>query len=128
MALRAFPVLHAKDVEAVAGFHYRLGFKEQSRLPSPDGSPGFIGLSRDNAELAVTTEDSPRQLAGVEPGEGPRGELFVYVADVDRTVDELREAGVGLLREPTDMPRGERVAFVTDPEGNVVTLGGAPSR
>jgi lactoylglutathione lyase len=64
----------------------------------------------------------------VEPGEGPRGELFVYVADVDRTVDELREAGVGVLRQPTDMPWGERVAFVTDPEANLVTLAGAPSR
>jgi lactoylglutathione lyase len=128
MALRAFPVLYAKDVEAVAGLYLRLGFKEQSRLPAPDGSAGFIGLRRDNAELAVTTEDSPRQLAGVEPGAGPRGELFVYVEDVDRTVNELREAGVRVLREPADMPWGERVAFATDPEGNLVTLASAPAR
>jgi lactoylglutathione lyase len=127
MALRAFPVLHAKDVEAVAGFYLRLGFKEQSRVPSPDGSAGFIGLSRDNAELAVATEASPRQLAGVEPGEGPRGELFVYVADVDGTVDELHDAGVRVLRGPTEMPWGERLAFVTDPEGNLVTLASAPA-
>jgi lactoylglutathione lyase len=117
--LRAFPVLHAKDVEAVAGFYTRLGFVEHARLPSPDGSAGFIGMQRDAAELAVTTEDSPRQLAGVDPGPAPKGEFFMYVDDV---VDELRSAGISVLREPADMPWGERVAFVTDPEGNLVTL------
>jgi lactoylglutathione lyase len=61
-------------------------------------------------------------LAGVEPGQGPRHELFVYVDDVDHTVSELRAEGTSVLREPTDMPWGERVAFVTDPEGNVVSL------
>ena len=127
MALRAFPVLHAKDVEAVAGFYARLDFVEHARLPSPDGSAGFIGMRRGGAELAVTTEHSPRQLSGVEPGSGPRGELFVYVERVDEVVDELRGAGVTVLREPVDMPWGERVAYLADPEGNLVTLATAPA-
>src|SRR5689334_9794865 len=117
--MRAFPVLYAKDVAAVAAFYACLGFEEHVRLPGPDGVPGFIGLRREGgAELAVTTEDSPRMLAGVEPGPGPRGELFVYVEDVDATVAALDS----VLREPADMPWGERVAYVTDPEGNIVTL------
>jgi predicted enzyme related to lactoylglutathione lyase len=75
MALRAFPVLYAGDVEAVAAFY---------------------------AEL---------------------GELFVYVDDVDATVEKIRRATeVTVLREPADMPWGERLAFVGDPEGNVVAL------
>jgi lactoylglutathione lyase len=127
MALRAFPVLHARDVEAVAAFYARLGFVEHARLPAADGSAGFVGMRRDSAELAVTTEDSPRQLAGVEPGPGPRGELFVYVEHVDETVDQLRSVGTTVLREPVDMPWGERVAFVVDPEGNLVSLAAAPS-
>lgn len=122
MPLRAFPVLYARDVEAVACFYARLGFAETFRLPSPDGTPGFIALRRDDAELGVTTDDSPRLLAGVEPGPGPRHELFVYVADVDATVADLRAAGATILREPVDQPWGERVAFAADPEGNVVSL------
>lgn len=90
MGLRAFPVLYTSDVEKVAAFYRRLGFKERSRLPGQDGSAGFIGLRRDGAELAVTTDQSPRVLAGVEPGPGPRHELFVYVPDVDTTVSDLR--------------------------------------
>jgi lactoylglutathione lyase len=122
VALRAFPVLYAKDVEAVAGFYARLGFREHARMPSPDGSAGFIGLRRNGAELAVTTEDSPRMLARVEPGPGPRHELFVYVDDVDAALGDLQRAGATVLREPTVMPWGERVGYVTDPEGNVVSL------
>jgi lactoylglutathione lyase len=122
MELRAFPVIYARDVELVAGFYQRLGFQEHVRLPAETGGAGFIGLRRGGAELAVTTEDSPRVLAGVEPGPGPRGELFVYVDDVDQAVRELRDAGAAVLRDPTDMPWGERVGFVADPESNIVSL------
>ena len=121
MGLRAFPVLYAVDVERVTAFYSRLGFEEHFRLPA-DGSPGFIGLHRDGAELGVVTEESPRSLAGVEPGPGPRHELFVYVTDVDAVLDTLRGSDVTIVREPTDMPWGERLAFVQDPEGNIVTL------
>lgn len=122
MELRAFPVLHAKDVESVASFYAHLGFSEHARVPQPDGTPGFIGLRRGAAELAVTTEQSPRELAGVEPGTAPRGELFVYVSDVDEVLQDLPAAGATVLREPADMPWGERLAFIADPEGNLVTL------
>src|SRR3954451_4057816 len=106
MPLRAFPVLYARDVAAVAAFYVRLGFAEQARLPAPDGTPGFVGLRRGDAELAVTTEASPRVLAGVEPGPGPRHELFVYVDDVDAAVAALRDAGVRVVRDPADLPWG----------------------
>lgn len=122
MALRAFPVLYAKDVERVAGFYAALGFEEHVRLPGADGRPGFIGMRRDAVELAVTTEDSPRVLAGVEPGPGPRHELFVYVEDVDGAVADAPAAGGAVLKDAADMPWGERVGFVADPEGNVVSL------
>jgi lactoylglutathione lyase len=122
MTGRAFPVLYARDVERVAGFYARLGFAEHFRLPDETGAAGYIALRRGAAELGVTTEASPRLLAGVEPGPGPRHELFVYVDDVDATLAQLRDAGCAVLREPADMPWGERLAFVQDPEGNVVTL------
>jgi lactoylglutathione lyase len=122
MALRAFPVLYAKDVERVAAFYASLGFEERFRLPDETGAAGFVSLKREMAGLGVTTEASPRMLAGVEPGPGPRHELFVYVEDLDATLAGLRGAGVTTLRDPADMPWGERLAFVEDPEGNVVTL------
>lgn len=125
MTLRAFPVLYATDVERVASFYVELGFVEHFRMPAPDGRAGYVGLRRDAAELAVTSEDSPRMLAGVEPGPGPRHELFVYVEDLDAALRALDAFGVEVQREPADMPWGERIAFVRDPEGNVVALAAA---
>lgn len=122
MTLRAFPVLYAKDVERVARCYTALGFEEHFRLSGNDDTVGFIGLRRDQAELAITTEDSPRALAGVQPGPGPRHEFFVYVEDLDAALAAVRQTGATVLREPADMPWGERLAFVRDPEDNIVTL------
>ena len=120
--LRAFPVLYAREVERVAAFYAALGFEEQFRMAGPDGAAGYIGMRRGDAELAVVTEDSPRALAGVEPGPGPRHELFVYVEDADAVAAAVPGAGGTVLKPPADMPWGERVGYVTDPEGNVVSL------
>ncbi len=122
MPLRAFPVLHAKNVEALAHFYGALGFEEHVRLLAPDGTAGYVGLKRDAAELAITSEDSPRMLAGVEPQPGPRHELFVYASDLDQAVARLRELGAEVLREPAAMPWGERVAYLLDPERNLISL------
>jgi lactoylglutathione lyase len=46
----------------------------------------------------------------------------VYVEDLDEALEAARAAEATVLREPADMPWGERLAFVHDPEGNVVTL------
>jgi lactoylglutathione lyase len=120
--MRAFPVVYATDVAAVAGFYQRLGWEEHVRI-----GDGYIGMQRDGVDLAVTVNDTPRTFIGVEPGGGgPRFELYVFVADLDATVAGLRSAGVPVLREPAEMPWGERVAIVADPEGNPVVLAAEP--
>jgi lactoylglutathione lyase len=118
--------VYAADVQQCVRFYARLGFEEQFRLPGPDGTPGYVGLRRGAADLSVVTVQSPQQLLGLEPGTLPRFEMFVYVDDVDRLVAELRRDGVRVLRDPADMPWGERVAYVTDPEGNPVALANEP--
>lgn len=56
------------------------------------------------------------------PDPGPRHEFFVYVEDLDAALAAVRQTGATVLREPADMPWGERLAFVRDPEDNIVTL------
>lgn len=121
MAERAFPVIFAAQVSECAAFYERLGFTRHFQLPS-DGEPGYIGLRRGATELAVVSADWPRQQYDLEPGERPRFEMFVYVDDIDGTIETLHAQGVRVLREPADMPWGERLAYVTDPEGNPVAV------
>ena len=68
----------------------------------------------------------PAERLGVSLGDGPRFELWVYVDDVDETVQRLRGAGVPVLADPEDMPWGERMAYVADPDGNPVALASPP--
>jgi lactoylglutathione lyase len=121
MVERAFPVIFAAHVSECAAFYEGLGFTRHFQLP-PDGEPGYVGLRRGTAELAVVAADWPRRQYDLEPGERPRFEMFVYVDDVDDTVETLRPRGVRVLRAPADMPWGERVAYVADPAGNPVAL------
>ena len=118
---RAFPVVYARDVSRTAAFYETLGFERHFQLPA-EGAPGYVGLRRASSELAVVASTWPGEQYGAAVGDGVRFELFVYVEDVDELVERLRRAGVAVLREPADMPWGERVAAVADPDGNPVSL------
>ena len=41
---------------------------------------------------------------------------------MDAVIASLRAVGVRVLRDPEDMPWGERVGYVADPDGNPVAL------
>jgi len=121
IADRAFPVVFAQHVAATARFYETLGFERHFQLP-PDGAPGYVGLRRGVYEVAVVAAAWPQQQYGASVADGVRFEMFVYVDELDRIVEELRADGAAVLREPTDMPWGERVAYVTDPDRNPVAL------
>jgi lactoylglutathione lyase len=123
---RAFPIIYVPDVARSAAFYIdRLGFQEIARMP-PGDEAGYIGLQLEDSRLAIVDEGWPAERLGVRRGDGPRFELWVYVDDVDRTVAQLREADVPVLAEPEDMPWGERMAYVSDPDGNPVALASPP--
>ncbi|WP_157002079.1 VOC family protein [Agromyces laixinhei] len=55
-------------------------------------------------------------------GPGPRHELFVYVENPDDSTETANGAGAQVLKPPALMPWGGRLAYLQDPEGNLVTL------
>ncbi len=126
MSQRAFPVVVAEVVSTSASFYEQLGFERHFQLPS-EGEPGYVGLRRGPSEVAVVSAEWPKQQYGGAAGTGVRFEMFVYVDDVDAVVEELRSQGSAVLREPADMPWGERVGYVADPDGNPVALASAVS-
>jgi lactoylglutathione lyase len=123
MSLRAFPIVYASDVERAARFWELLGFRRHVQLPA-DGEPGYVGLRRGDpgAELAVSNGQWATERYGLSMGDGPRFEMYVYVTDLDGMLERLAGAAVPVLREPEDMPWGERIATVADPERNPVAL------
>jgi lactoylglutathione lyase len=121
MSLRAFPVLYAHEVQPMVDFYEALGFSISFRMPE-EGEAGYVTMGRDEAELAIVDAEWPARQTSLEMGTEPRFEMFIYVEDLEETVEELRSRGAPVLQEPTDQPWGERTAYVTDPEGNPVSL------
>jgi lactoylglutathione lyase len=120
--LRIFPMLSAEDLRTTVRFYTRLGAKEVFRFPET-GAPQFVSLGFGETEIGIG-QIGPKTLHGQpqRPATGHRVELCLYVDDVDEAVAELRADGTRVLLEPMDQPWGERVAYVQDPDGNLVML------
>jgi lactoylglutathione lyase len=117
-----FPMLSATDFAASVAF-YRdvLGGTETYRFPADD--PVFVTLSLGDSQLGIGgMSASPIHGQPQRPASGHRIELCVYVDDVDRVTAAAREAGAPVLLAPSVQPWGERVAYVADPDGNLVML------
>jgi lactoylglutathione lyase len=121
-AQRLFPMLSVADLdEALAFYGGVLGGEETSRFPEKD--PVYLTLRVGASELGIgyvtghTLHGRPQR-----PASGHRIELCVYVDDVDATKAAARAAGVAVVTEPVDQAWGERVAYVEDPDGNLVML------
>jgi lactoylglutathione lyase len=115
-------MLSASDFEASVAF-YRdlLGGSETYRFPADE--PVFVTLALGDSELGIGAMTGP-PLHGQpqRPASGHRIELCVYVDDVDRVAGAARAAGVPVLLAPSVQPWGERVAYIADPDGNLVML------
>ena len=117
-------MLSTDDLQKSLAFYSGLlGGEVTYRFP-PEGDPAFVSLRLGDSELGLGQYTSEPSLHGQpqRPAAGHRIELCVYVDDVDRTIERLRSAGVPVLLEPADQPWGERVAYVEDPDGNLLML------
>ena len=94
MTLRAFPVVYASDVEAVASFWELLGFRRHVQLP-PEGDPGYVGLTRENkGELGSPISNGPSIATGCLLAPALAFEMYVYVDDLEAMLARLIEANV----------------------------------
>jgi lactoylglutathione lyase len=113
----SFPIVSVSDLAATQRFYEKLGFEQEYQFP-PEGEPGFVAMKRGTATIGIG--------AGGEAGQDRFG-YWVYVDDVDATVERLRADGAPVVAEPDEQPWGERVAMTRDPAGNLVYLGSLAS-
>ena len=119
-----FPMLSVADLDrSIAFYGSVLGGAETYRFPS-DGPPAFVVLRLGSSDIGLGAIGVSPPLHGrpLRPASGHRIELCVYVADVDEAVAALCDIGATIVLEPVDQPWGERIAYVEDPDGNLVML------
>ncbi|SFS54271.1 VOC family protein [Saccharopolyspora flava] len=116
------------DLERSREFYERLGVVFQARNRRGEGpaeawvstNAGITIVLHSTGFAAWWDESAPQPSPG-----GPQVDLELDSADVlDATVADL---GAPVIKDPTDMPWGQRFAIVLDPDGHRIGLK-APSR
>jgi predicted enzyme related to lactoylglutathione lyase len=110
------PIIVTNDLERLLAFYTELlGAREVMRFPE-DGPVFYVGLELAGSELGLSSDDS------VVPGDPGRMLLSIEVPDVDALLPRVEPLGGTATSGANDMPWGQRVAHIKDPDGNVVNL------
>jgi predicted enzyme related to lactoylglutathione lyase len=115
------PVIVTPSLPLLLAFYKALlGAVEISRMPE-DGPAFYVGLQLGNAELGVVADGDAdvtvpqRILLNVNVAD-------LGVGDVESLLEHVEALGGRVLGPPNDMPWGQRVAHILDPDGNTVNL------
>jgi PhnB protein len=113
------PYLAVDDAEKAIDFYKRaFGATERYRFSMPDGRVGHAELQIGDSFLMLSdpfeeaTSKPPKELGGTSFG------IFLYVEDVDETVQRAVDSGATLDQPVEDMFWGDRYGKVTDPFGH----------
>ncbi|MCT9010806.1 VOC family protein [Streptomyces rhizosphaerihabitans] len=110
------PVIITADQDGLLGFYTKLfGAEEIFRIPA-EGPAFYLGLRIGDTDLGLVAKTN------VGPGAAPRILLSIAVDDVDEMLGRVTALGGSVCGGPNDMPWGQRVAHIQDPDGNPVNL------
>jgi uncharacterized glyoxalase superfamily protein PhnB len=110
------PIIVTADLDRLLAFYTQLlDAEEVMRFPE-EGPVFYVGLTLGDSELGLSSD------ASVVPGAPGRMLLSIEVADVDALLPAVAGLGGEATSGANDMPWGQRVAHIKDPDGNVVNL------
>lgn len=95
---------------------------ELGRRPGPDGSLAHALLTIGPAMVMIEAEWPALPSRAPTPDGSSPVVIFVYVEDVDGTVERATAAGARVLIPPQDQFWGDRSAWIMDPSGHVWTV------
>ncbi len=110
------PIIVTHDIERLAAFYMALLQAEHTMRYPEAGAAFYIGLQVGNSELGLSS------AAEVRPGDPGRILLSIDVPDVDAVLPRVTELGGTAESGANDMPWGQRVAHIKDPDGNLINL------
>ncbi|WP_127503530.1 VOC family protein [Actinoplanes solisilvae] len=110
------PIASTPDLPRLRTFYETvLGATQTLRIPE-EGPEFYVELRIGETTLGLVQEDN------TEIGAPVRIILSADVADVDALLPTVEPAGGTVPGHPNDMPWGQRVAHVLDPDGNMLNL------
>ena len=110
------PTIITAHLERMLEFYSGLlGANETQRVPE-EGPVFYVKLRIGNSDIGMVSDSA---VAGAQAG---RILLSVAVADVDTLLPRVQGLGGEVSGPPNDMPWGQRVVHIKDPDGNAINL------
>ena len=117
------PRLFCRDVAAEADFCANtFGGVERVRRPGPDGKAAHALMTIGPAMIMIEAEWPGIASRPPQPDGSSPVVIFVYVEDVDTTVERAVAGGARVLFPVSNQFWGDRIGWVMDPSGHVWTI------
>lgn len=95
---------------------------ELGRRPGPDGKVAHALMKLGPAMIMIEAEWPTLPSRAPAPDGSSPVVIFVYVEDVDQTVERAVDRGAQVLVPAQDQFWGDRIAWIMDPSGHVWTI------
>jgi PhnB protein len=117
------PRLYCRDVAAAIDFcKNTFGAVELGRRPGPDGVVAHALLTIGPAMIMIEAEWPGMATRAPKLDGSSPVVIYVYVEDVDKTVERAVAGGAKVLRPVANQFWGDRIGWVMDPSGHVWTI------
>jgi PhnB protein len=117
------PRLVCRDPPAMIEFcATTFGAVEQVRRPGPDGTVAHALMMIGPAMVMIESEWPTLTSRAPKPDGSSPVVVFVYVEDVDQTVERAIAGGAKVLIPVQNQFWGDRIAWIMDPSGHVWTI------
>ena len=117
------PMLVCRDVAAEFDFcQTTFGALELGRRPGPDGNVAHALLTISGEMIIIEAEWPTLASRAPQPDASSPVVMFVYVEDVDKTVERAVAAGATILLPVKNQFWGDRTGRIMDPSGHVWTI------
>jgi PhnB protein len=122
-AAAIIPRLFCRDVDAQVNFCLdTFGAVEGLRRPGPDGRTAHAMLLFGSSMLMLEAEWPTLPSRAPQPDGSSPVVIYVYVEDVDATVERALARGATLVRPVETQFWGDRIGWVLDPSGHMWTI------
>jgi PhnB protein len=122
-ASAVIPRLFCRDVESEIDFCAKtFGAVERLSRPGPGGKAAHAMMTFGPAMLMIESEWPGLTSRAPQPDGSSPVVIYIYVEDVDKTVERAVAGGAKVLKPVENQFWGDRIAWVMDPAGHVWTV------
>jgi lactoylglutathione lyase len=115
-----FPIINCQDLAVTRAWYERVLSGTVAYQFPEDSDPDYLTLRVGTGQVALGRGTAPALYGETpRPATGHAIDLCVYVPDLPAVVER---AAADVVVAPADMPWGERIAYLRDPEGTMLLV------